>query len=241
MYCPNCGNKIPDESNFCLYCGYKINAAASENKQQENASQQTRPQGTPQQVYTYEGEVPQKKSGGCLVWIILLVIIVAVFVFFGSMLWGSDNGSQDSTVQQNTTNTTEQQQEPQMTKKEYKKACKEYDYEKILRKPDKYEGKLAKFTGEVLQVQEYEFLGEKTNYYRVGVTKITYDYINEVTYDDPIYVEYTPGEKESRIIEGDIVTVWGELDGLESYTSIAGFEITIPRMKAKYIKIKKDD
>lgn len=32
MYCKNCGKQIENDSNFCMYCGTKVNNVSSENK-----------------------------------------------------------------------------------------------------------------------------------------------------------------------------------------------------------------
>lgn len=110
----------------------------------------------------------------------------------------------------------------------YKENCEEFDYESIARNPDQYKGKYAKFTGEVIQVLE----SGKNVELRVNVTKGAY------MYEDTIYVTYTrKNETESRILENDIVTIYGTLEGLKSYESILKTTITIPQINAKYIDI----
>ena len=77
-------------------------------------------------------------------------------------------------------------------KKDYIASCKTYKYKDIARNPDKYNGKRAKFKGEVVQVIE----GYLSTTLRVDVTKGKYG-----IYTDTMYVVYTPkSSNESRIL-----------------------------------------
>ena len=88
-------------------------------------------------------------------------------------------------------------------KKDYIDSCKTYKYKDIARNPDKYYGKRAKFKGEVVQVVEGYF----DTTLRVDVTKGKYG-----IYTDTMYVVYTPeSSTEDRILEDDIITIYGEL------------------------------
>ncbi len=112
---------------------------------------------------------------------------------------------------------------------DYKDKCKKYNYKEIFRNSDKYEGKFATFTGEVVQVQESD------GYYwiRINVTKDEYGY-----YDDTMLAYIPITYFEGRILEEDILTIYGQLDGLETYESIFGESITIPRIIAEYVVLK---
>lgn len=121
-------------------------------------------------------------------------------------------------------------------KKNFINACKTYSYKDIFRNAEKYEGKQAKFTGEVIQVMDVD----GGSIMRVNVTKDEYGY-----YDDTIYVEWADDDKnndpaaEKRFIEDDIITIYGELGGTETYESTMGGNVTIPKLYAKYIKLNK--
>lgn len=109
----------------------------------------------------------------------------------------------------------------------YKEDCKKYTYDQIARDPDDYKGKMGKFTGEVIQVLED---GNRVHM-RIDITKTRWGYI------DTIYVVYTKKAGESRILEDDIVTIWGKLDGTYTYESIFGQEITLPLFWAEYLTV----
>ena len=68
---------------------------------------------------------------------------------------------------------------------------------------------------------------------RVNVTKDEYG-----LYDDTVYVEYLPASEEGgRILEEDIITFYGMADRLETYESVMGQQISIPKITAMYIDI----
>jgi hypothetical protein len=107
-------------------------------------------------------------------------------------------------------------------KSSYKASCKQYPYKKIQRKPDKYDGKKIKVSGKVIQVSEGWF--------------DSVDLRVEDSSGNIWYVEYSYSDGESKILEDDKVTVYGECTGTESYTSVLGNSITIPSIDAKYIE-----
>ena len=110
----------------------------------------------------------------------------------------------------------------------YKRNCASFDYKTIARDPHLYKGKEARFTGEVVQVMESGL----SVVLRVNVTKVGN------RYSDTVYVTYTKRDsQESRILEKDIVTLYGTLAGLKTYDTILGASITIPALEAQYIDI----
>lgn len=112
---------------------------------------------------------------------------------------------------------------------DYKARCEKYNYKTIARDPDVYKGKMAQFTGEVIQVLES---GSSVTL-RVNVTKGKY------SYEDTVYVTYTrKSDTESRILEDDIVAMWGTFAGLQTYETILGGSVTIPKFNAEYIEIE---
>lgn len=115
-----------------------------------------------------------------------------------------------------------------ISESEFKELCKTYSYEEIARYPDKYKGELAKFTGEVVQVIS------TGNYYilRVDVTKNKYGW-----YEDTVYVTYTAPSGSGKILEEDIIEMYGELCGEKTYESILGATITIPSFSASIIEL----
>lgn len=151
----------------------------------------------------------------------LVLGILAMFFSFFFII----NPSNNTSILQNNT-----QNEIVVDETEYKDECIEKSYEELARNPDNVKGTKVKVTGEVIQVTEYN---NKTEL-RVNITKEEYGY-----YTDTIYVTYVPKAGEDKILEDDIVTIWGISEGDYSYTSIMGSKVTLPKIDAKYIEINK--
>lgn len=111
----------------------------------------------------------------------------------------------------------------------YKDSCENISYEDIARNPDNYVGKNIHFYGQVIQVMED---GNDVTL-RVATKKSDYGYWN----DDVVLVAYTREEGESRILEDDMVNLYGVCAGTTSYETVRGDTLTIPSMVAKYVDI----
>lgn len=115
---------------------------------------------------------------------------------------------------------------------EFKESCKLYSFEELARNPDKIEGKNVKITGEVIQA----LYGSDSVDLRINITKKgTYT----TYYTDTVYVVYYPETGEDKILEDDIVTIYGTAQGDYSYTSAIGAKITLPLIYCKYVTINK--
>ena len=155
------------------------------------------------------------------------VILIAIIIVFGIPLMkgynnahDNDNNSQTSIIVEN--------------KDEYILKCKEYFYEEIARNPNKYKDSFAKFNGKVIQVVE----NKDKIVLRVNVTNTINEYIEDGLWSDTIYVEYKRlDENESRILENDIITLYGTLNGIKTYETVLGTQESIPYLIAKYIDI----
>lgn len=117
---------------------------------------------------------------------------------------------------------------PLMSKSDYISKCRTISYEKLARNPDSYKGDYFEFTGEVIQVIQS---GRHVEL-RVNVTRE--DLYGTTMYSDTIYVETKLLEDGDRILEGDIITLYGVCDGLYTYTTIFGATMSIPKIDAAY-------
>ena len=107
-------------------------------------------------------------------------------------------------------------------REEYKASCITVDYNDVARNPDNHKDENIVISGEVIQVSE--------GWFNSVILRVD-------SGDNNIwYVIYYREEGESRILEGDSVTLYGECTGVESYTSIMGNTVTIPSMDAKIIE-----
>lgn len=124
-------------------------------------------------------------------------------------------------------------EQPQISEAEYKLTCTEISFEDLARNPDNYYGELFTFTGEVIQVL---YAGSHIEL-RIDVTPVTFSDGEVAYYEDTIYAVYYPQEGEDNILEGDIVTIYGQCAGEESYTSVLGATITLPRINIMYYEL----
>ncbi len=108
---------------------------------------------------------------------------------------------------------------------DYIQTCETVSYTDIERNPDNYKGKNVKVQGEVIQVYEGWF------------NSVTLRIESE---EGIWYVTYKRSENESRILENDIITAYGECTGVETYKALLGNSITIPSMTMEYYELSED-
>lgn len=95
-------------------------------------------------------------------------------------------------------------------------------YKDYARDPDDYFLDLVQIKGKVLQV----ISGSDHNAYRIAQND---------NYDEVWYVEYTPAAGESRILEDDMVTIYGIYYGIMEYETVLGSTMAIPAILAENI------
>ncbi len=110
----------------------------------------------------------------------------------------------------------------QESRTEYISTCGYVEYNSVERNPSNFNGKRIAVTGKVIQVSEGWF----------DSVTLRVDCNGDVW-----YVKYTHKDNESRILEDDIITCYGECTGVESYTTILGSTVTIPSMKMQYFDL----
>lgn len=115
-----------------------------------------------------------------------------------------------------------------------KETCVSYDFEEIARYPSAHNGEYTVFTGEVIQVMESAGI----TILRVNITNTGNEYYSY--YTDTIYVTYKFSDG-LKVLEGDIITMWGKSTGEESYTAIFGQTITIPSFTAYYAELNQSN
>lgn len=207
MNCQKCGSHNEENAKFCNDCGTSLSMQGSTERVGN--------------VLTTNG----KKKGGCFK--SLLIGIISLFVIFLLIGILSDNDEINSNNQSGIqSNTSAKRTEESINVEQFKQEVEQYPYQDLARNPKDYKGKKVVFTGKVVQVLES---GNKVQY-RVNVTQ------NDYGYEDTIYVFYTRSNDESRILEDDLVTLWGVSDGLFTYTSTIGGQITIPQINAVAIE-----
>ena len=100
----------------------------------------------------------------------------------------------------------------------------DYSYNTIARDSESYKDTKVKFRGKVLQ--EGSFGIDGMNYIRFAV---------DSNYDTVLFVTYTTDQVTGRILEDDILTIYGTVLGDYSYETVMGATITLPWVLSQMI------
>ncbi|MBE6535114.1 MAG: hypothetical protein E7677_00625 [Ruminococcaceae bacterium] len=169
---------------------------------------------------------PKKKKFYQKWWFWVIAGFFSISVFIG--IFGIESEPETVPMETNKTSKAETtksiETKRELSAEEYKSLCKTYTYKELARTPENYKGAKIVLTGEVIQVMES---GKKVTL-RVNMNN---------DYDQTVYIVYTLKSNEGRILEDDIVKIYGNFEGLVTYTSVLGSEITLPHIDAEYIEI----
>jgi len=97
-------------------------------------------------------------------------------------------------------------------------------YESLARYPEQYKGQTVRIRGQVSQVIN-SFGGVN-----IRLFSKQSEYSDTMWIEDDIFIDY-PSPKE-RILEKDIITIYGIADGIQDYTTVLGAQRSIPKIKA---------
>ena len=124
-------------------------------------------------------------------------------------MWGGIIGSDSGTDQPKAS-------VPTKTPQEIKAQAISIGYDPLYRNIETHVGKIVHFRGEAVQV-----IIKRDDRYDLRLAM-------DGDYDQMVYVIY----RGDRVLEGDTVEIWGEVEGLHSYNSIFGAKITLPEIKS---------
>jgi hypothetical protein len=117
---------------------------------------------------------------------------------------------------------------PTLSVEQLKSQSQSISYANLMRYSDNYTNSVVYFEGRVVQVSQID--GDN---YHLRIDTKSDKYLGY--FDDTIYVDYT-GE---RLLEDDIIDVWGKFVGLKTYTAVLGNEITLPEINALHVEMVK--
>lgn len=106
-----------------------------------------------------------------------------------------------------------------------KDTAKEIRFAELNKNPEKHAETYVKYQGEILQIME----DESSSIIRLAVTKESYGY----NFNDVVYITYAG---TTEFVDEDIVTVYGTIMGSYTYESQAGYNISLPHIKAEIIE-----
>lgn len=143
-----------------------------------------------------------------------IIVAVVVVLFVGAIVFGG-GGSQVSNEAKESA--------VQVSEPDFKKSCQTFNYKKIARNPDDYVDKPVKIKGEVSQVVS-------DGYYRV---------YTDDDWDEEWIVYDGRDELSPKVLEGDVITVYGLCGGVESVErALTGTSDDVPCVEAIYLSIK---
>ena len=116
-----------------------------------------------------------------------------------------------------------------LSNEDIKRLAKASVYDDLFRNNENYVGSLVYFKGEIVQVIN-DYANADSYFLRITTQESTY---GGYSGDDVIWVNY----RGTRVLEGDIIEVWGKITGLRTYTAVWGNEITIPEIDAKIVEV----
>lgn len=240
MYCPKCGKQNPDNQKFCGSCGAPLqvlppdqgysytNGEYSEYQQPQNNFNQ--PQKTPFYKKTWFIVLMCiffPVVGIILLWVakkpknviarVIISIILALYAFIeiGSL---STESSKSDTASSSITQTVDGEENEnsesgtatEVSPDEYKAQCQELNYNELMRNPDQYIGQKFKVTVQIFSASEKWSTG---TYYKAYTDDGSGYY-----FDKMIWV-FDKRDEDSdgyvKILEDDIVTFYGEFNGLQ--------------------------
>ena len=165
---------------------------------------------------TYQAAPAKKKKPVLIITILAFVfILLCVCVLLGKALINNVDETLQTTLKTSTL-TSDQIRD---------KARSDISYDDLSRNTENYIGEYIFYRGKIVQVMERSGLKA---YLRVNVTEDEYG-----SWDDTIFVNY----EGPRVLEEDIINLWGKVLGRYTYKAVLGNQITIPEISVLILEI----
>lgn len=124
-------------------------------------------------------------------------------------------------------------EELEKEKKDFINKCKSYKFKDLMRNPKDYKNKEIKLKGKIEQTLDGGFLDD-TKYYRVLVDVDKDGYYLE---NEEYYIADKRVEKEPKLLDDDVIELFGTFEGTEKLTRVLGNSDEIPKIEMKYVKL----
>lgn len=119
---------------------------------------------------------------------------------------------------------------PEISEDAYKAQCRQMDYKELSRYPDKYKGTKVMVKVRVAQIVSANFSGSRKAW-RAYTDNSGYGFYA----DDEYYMLDKRGGDAVKILDDDIINVYGEFTGLEKITrALTSTTDELPRIEVKY-------
>lgn len=165
-------------------------------------------------------------------WFIAIIVLIVLSAIggSGSSSDGSASSSKSTSKASTSTASSVASVVPEISEDDYKAECQTVDYKELCRYPEKYEGTKIVVKVKVSQIIDANFSGSE---------KAWRTYTDNSGYgcyaDDEYYMLDKRGGDAVKILDDDIITVYGEFTGLEKITrALTSTTDELPRVEVKY-------
>lgn len=166
-------------------------------------------------------------------WWFIAIIVLIVLSAIGGSGSSSDSSASSSKATSNASASTASSVAsvgPEISEDDYKAECQTVDYKELCRYPEKYEGTKIVVKVKVSQIIDANFSGSEKAW-RTYTDNSGYGFYA----DDEYYMLDKRGGDAVKILDDDIITVYGEFTGLEKITrALTSTTDELPRIEVKY-------
>lgn len=165
-------------------------------------------------------------------WFIAIIVLIVLSAIggSGSSSDGSASSSKSTSKASASTASSVASVVPEISEDDYKTECQTVDYKELCRYPEKYEGTKIVVKVKVSQIIDANFSGSEKAW-RTYTDNSGYGFYA----DDEYYMLDKRGGDAVKILDDDIITVYGEFTGLEKITrALTSTTDELPRIEVKY-------
>lgn len=165
-------------------------------------------------------------------WFIAIIVLIVLSAIggSGSSSDSSASGSKATSKASASTASSVASVVPEISEDDYKAECQTVDYKELCRYPEKYEGTKIVVKVKVSQIIDANFSGSEKAW-RTYTDNSGYGFYA----DDEYYMLDKRGGDAVKILDDDIITVYGEFTGLEKITrALTSTTDELPRIEVKY-------
>lgn len=163
-------------------------------------------------------------------WFIAIIVLIVLSAIGGSSSSSDGSASSSTTKASASTASSVASVVPEISEDDYKAECQTVDYKELCRYPEKYEGTKIVVKVKVSQIIDANFSGSEKAW-RTYTDNSGYGFYA----DDEYYMLDKRGGDAVKILDDDIINVYGEFTGLEKITrALTSTTDELPRIEVKY-------
>lgn len=165
-------------------------------------------------------------------WFIAIIVLIVLSAIGGSGSSSDSSASSSKATSKASASTASSVASvvPEISEDDYKAECQTVDYKELCRYPEKYEGTKIVVKVKVSQIIDANFSGSEKAW-RTYTDNSGYGFYA----DDEYYMLDKRGGDAVKILDDDIITVYGEFTGLEKITrALTSTTDELPRIEVKY-------